>query len=115
MVQTLEDEGGETSVHIMIPVDRRTQLLRLAHSTLRGGHFSHKKTSAVLKKQFTWPGIGRDVQNWCSSCPCCQVAANNAGPKAPLETLPVIQTPFHRIPFDLVGPLPRSNEDTSIC
>ena len=62
LVHTLEDEGGETSVHIVVPVDRRTQVLRLSHSTLTGGHFSHKKTSVVLKKLFTWPGIGRDVE-----------------------------------------------------
>ena len=36
LVHTLEDEGGETSVHIVVPVDRRTQVLRLAHSTLTG-------------------------------------------------------------------------------
>ena len=56
--------GGETYVRIVVPVDRHTQVLRLAHSTFTGGHFSHKKTSAVMKKLFTWPGVGRDVQNW---------------------------------------------------
>ena len=49
LVHTLE-EGGETSVRIVVPVDRRTRVLRLAHPTLTGGHFSHKRTSAVLKK-----------------------------------------------------------------
>ena len=88
LVHTLEDEGGETSVRIVVPVDRRIQVLRLAHSTLTVGHFSHKKTSAVLKKMFTWPGIGRDVQNWCSTCPRCQKAAKHTGPKAPLKPYP---------------------------
>ena len=50
LVHTLEDEGGETSVRIVVPVDRRTQVLRLAHSTLTGGHFSHKKTSGSPEK-----------------------------------------------------------------
>ena len=67
LIHILDDEGGETSVRIVVPVDRCTQVLRLAHSTLTGRHLSHKKTSAVLKKLFTWPGIGRDVQNWCST------------------------------------------------
>ena len=35
---------------VVVPVDRRTQVLRLAHSTLTGRHFSHKKTNTVLKK-----------------------------------------------------------------
>ena len=107
-VHTLEVEGGETSVRIVLPVDRHTQVLRLVHSTLTGGHFSHKKTSAVLKKLFTWPGISRDVQNWCSTYPRCQKAAKHTGPKAPLKPLTVIKTPFHRIAFDLVAPLPRT-------
>ena len=116
LVHTLEDEGGETSVRIVIPVDRHTQVLRLAHSTLTGGHFSHKKTSVVLKKC----SLGRNIQNWCSTCPRCQKAAKHTGPKAPLKPLPVIQTPFHRIALDLVGPLPRTKRGhqhllTCIC
>ena len=94
--------------------------MRLAHSTLTGGHFSHKKTSAALKILFTWPGIGRDVQNWCSTCPRCQKAVKRTGPKAPMKPLPVIKTLFHRIAFDLVGTLPRTKRGhqsllTCIC
>ena len=75
---------------------------------------------AVLKKLFTWPGIGRDIQNWCSTCPHCQKAAKHTGPKAPLKPLPMIQTPFHCIAFDHVGPLPRTKRGhqyllTCIC
>ena len=88
LVYTLEDEGGETSVRIVVPVDRRTQVMRLAHSTFTGGYFSHKKTSAVLKTLFTWSGISWDVQNWCSTCPHCHKAAKHTGPKAPLKPLP---------------------------
>ena len=29
LVNTLEDEGGETSVRIVVPVDRHTRVLRL--------------------------------------------------------------------------------------
>ncbi len=57
---------------------------------------------------FTSPGIGRDVQNCYSTCPRCQKAAKHTGLKSPLQLLPVIETPFHRIAFDLVGTLPRT-------
>ena len=76
--------------------------------------------SAVLKKKVPLARYGTVIQNWCSTCPRCQKAAKRTGPKTPLKFLPVIQTPFHRIAFDLVGPLPRTKRGhqyllTCIC
>ena len=101
LVQTLEDEGGETSVRIVVPVDRRTQVLRLAHSTLTGGHFSHKKTVHLARY---WQ-VCSELVFHSSMLPEGSKAYRS---QAPLKPLPEIQTPFHRIAFDPVGPLPRS-------
>ena len=81
LVHTLEDEDGETSIRIVVLDDRRTQVLRLAHSTLTGGYFSHKKTNAGLKNCSLGQVIGKDIQNWCSTSPHCQKAEKHTGPK----------------------------------
>lgn len=50
----------------------------------------------------------------------CQKAARAVNCRAPLQPLPVIPTPFSRLAFDLVGPLPRTKQGhryllTCIC
>ena len=85
-------DNSQTSV----PREGQNQVFRLAHSSLTSGHFSHRMTTIALKRMFMWPGIGRMVHNWCSQCPVCQ--------KGPLQPLPVIQTPFYWVAFELVGP-----------
>ena len=61
-----------------------------------------------MARLFTWPGISKDTKAWCRSCPECQKAAKKTSHLAPLCPLPVISTPFSRVAFDLVGPLPKS-------
>ena len=49
----LESETGEELERIVIPAVCRKQVLKLAYSNKISGHFSHKKTVAALKWQFT--------------------------------------------------------------
>ena len=64
----------------------------------------------ILRRTFTWPGVTRDVKAWCRSCVECQKAARAVNCRASLQPLPVIPTPFSRLAFDLVGPLPRTKQ-----
>ena len=54
------------------------------------------------------------------TCGGYQRGARNTGAKDPLQTLPVVNTPFEKFAFDIVGPLPRSAHEnryllTMIC
>ena len=85
-----------------------------------GGHFSTKKTRATINRSFTWPSMPKKVRVWCSTCPEYQKAQQYPSSKAPLQSLPIIETPFHRVAFDLVFPLPMSGSGykyilTSMC
>ena len=44
----------------------------------------------------------------CDSCPQCQKAKPTAIPRAPLQSLPIIETPFKRLAMDVFGPLKRT-------
>ena len=99
---------GDVVSRIVVPTSRRKQILKTAHASLTAGHFSNRKTEAVLKQVFTWPGISKDVKSWCRACPECQKASKH------------ISTPFQRMAFDLVGPMPRTKAGnkyflTTIC
>ena len=111
---------GEECVRIVVPRGRRNDVLKLAHSSLLGGHLSIRKTRDLINRSFTWPGMVKGIKEWCFSCQACQKAQKAAGGKAPLKPLPVITEPFSGVAFDLVGPLPRTKPDhkyilTSMC
>ena len=82
--------------------------------------FQLKKTSALLRRYYTWPGISRDIKNWCLTCATCQKVNKCLPRKSPLKPFPVISTPFETMAFDLVGPFQKSQNGyryvlTSIC
>ena len=67
-----EGDVGETWELLVVPVERRKLILKLAHSVPMAGHMSDKKTHALLKRYYTWPGISQDTNKWCMTCPKCQ-------------------------------------------
>ncbi len=99
---------GREWKRVVIPQDRLKSILALAHSNPLAGHRGVKKTTARIRRYFTWPGISRHIKHLCASCPQCQRAARNDQGKVPLSPLPVITVPFSRLSFDVVGPIPRT-------
>lgn len=120
LVHNLVTPSEQVHTRIVVPSIRRTELLKFAHSSILGGHFSHSKTTSLLNRRFTWPRMSVDVKRLCSQCVPCQKASGKGVGKAPLQPLPVLDVPFSKLAFDLVGPLPRTPSGhryllTSIC
>ena len=104
---------GEDVTQLVVPQSRRRQVLKLSHTAPLAGHFGKRKTVGKILPRFYWPGIERDVAAFCRECVECQRAAKRPSVRAPLQPLPVIDTPFERMAMDVVGPLPstkRGNE-----
>ena len=65
-----------------------------------------KKTLDKITSNFYWPGIHGDVTRFCRSCDICQrTIQKRKVPKVPLESMPLIDTPFKRVTVDLIGPI----------
>ena len=88
----------------MVPKGRRARVVQTAHTGMAGGHF----TGALINRCFTWPGISKDVGEWCESCSTCQMTQKVPERKAPLIPMPIVLKPRSILACDLVGPLPRS-------
>ena len=84
-------------------------MLQLAHSIPLAGHLGRKKTTDRIMQRFYWPGMFRDVEDHCRTCPACQKSSTRRPAKAPLLSLPIMEEPFQRRAMDIVGPLPRSS------
>lgn len=60
-----------------------------------------------LPIHFLWPSMYEEVAQTRALCPECQWAKKGKPPRALLQTMPVIDTPFTCIPINVVGPLPK--------
>ncbi|XP_067685776.1 uncharacterized protein [Haliotis asinina] len=97
---------------IVVPKAFRTEILSLAHESLFAGHLGRTKTYDRLSSDFFWPGMYKDVEDYCSSCHVCQVAGkpNQLIPPAPLKVVPAVGEAFSKVLIDIVGPLPKTSQ-----
>ena len=94
---------------LVIPSMYKLELLDLAHNIPLAGHLACSKTRDRLLEHYFWPGLYRDVENYCATCRECQLGARKmASEKAPLISVPVVGIPFHKVATDIVGPVERS-------
>ncbi|XP_069371637.1 uncharacterized protein [Paralichthys olivaceus] len=93
---------------LLVPQPHRSTVLQLAHTHLLGAHLGVEKTKERILQRFFWPGVHKQVENYCRSCPDCQITAPKQQYRNPLIPLPIIETPFERVGMDIVGPLPKS-------
>ena len=94
---------------VVVPLQCRKSILGLAHDAPMAGHMGVTKTKDRVLAHFYWPGIFKDIENYCRSCGTCQFIDKGRSPRRhPLHPMPIIDTPFKRIAIDIVGPLPRT-------
>ena len=90
----------------MVPKPKRAQIVLYAHNHM--GHFSVKKTLALVRRNFTWPNLARDVKSFVEGCVTCQKYNQGGGNKVPMVERPIITIPFEVMALDIVGPLPKA-------
>ncbi|GFW85773.1 uncharacterized protein TNCV_854221 [Trichonephila clavipes] len=64
---------GESIGQLVIPKCRRTEVLKLAHTSVFSSHMGPKKTIERIKYSFFWEGLRADVKKFCESCKECQL------------------------------------------
>ena len=92
----------------MVPKNVCTQVLRLAHASSTGGHFGQARMVDALRMRMDWPGLAKDVQDVCRSCPVCQKTVPGCGNAGPTPTFTDHQDPFQQ---DCYGHLRTSSAD----
>lgn len=103
-------EEWATLDQIVTPRAYRAEILKLAHEIPMAGHLGINKTFQKVTKHFYWPGVRKEVANFCKTCHTCQIVGkpNQKPPVAPLKPIPVAAEAFTRIIIDCVGPLPKT-------
>ena len=99
-------DDGKIVKQLLVPKQQRLAVLRLAHDAILSGHMGVRKTKGKILTSFWWPGVDKDVRNYCRSCDICQkTVAKGRVSMLPLGKMPVIDTPFSRVAIDLIGPI----------
>lgn len=99
------DEGSPVQ-QLVVPKQYRTTVMQLAHEGLMAGHLGIKKTIERTLTDFFWPGLQADVQRFVRSCDSCQKTTPKGRiARAPLQSMPTIDTPFQRVAIDIIGPI----------
>ena len=86
----------------------RDSIIFESHAGGLAGHFGRDKTLELIRCQFYWPKMERDVSRIIARCRVCHVAKahhTNAGLYTPL---PVPEAPWEDVRLDVVLGLPRT-------
>ncbi|CAI5648105.1 unnamed protein product [Oreochromis niloticus] len=95
---------------LVVPKEYRSVILHLGHTVPWSGHLGQAKTYNRVAQRFYWPGLYKDVVDYCKTCHECQkVAPTKLSDRAQLQTLPIMDVPYERIAMDIIGPLPKSS------
>ena len=101
---------------ILIPLPLRRDILSLHHDEPIAGHQGIEKTLELIQRQFWWPKMRQDVQQFVTSCPQCQrTKIFPARPSGLLQPNPIPDAPWQTISIDLITGLPPSNTYNAIC
>ena len=93
---------------LVLPVQCRSVVLHLAHDIPMAGHLGVAKSKDRVLQRYYWPGVFRDIANYCRSCEACQRSVPRRPVRTQMVPMPLIAVPFKRIAMDLIGPLPRT-------
>ena len=67
-------------------------------------------------KEFYWPGVVMDVVRHCRSHNICQRTIEKGRVrKAPMNTMPLFDTPFKRIDVDIIEPIEPMTDRRNRC
>lgn len=101
-------DGMSKYTQFMVPHSMISEVLRVAHNSMLGGHLGQKKTKKKLQQSFYWYEMREEVNIWISKCDvCCRMKHPNHKPRATLGDMRV-GAPLDRVSIDLVGPLPET-------
>ena len=105
-------EFGKIFIQLVVPQQYRKMVMKLAHESILFGHLAVKRTIQKVLSEFFWPGIANGIKRFCQSCDICQrTTAKGRNTRAPLGSMPIIDTPFQRVATDLVSPLEPCTEN----
>jgi len=87
----------------------RNLALEACHDSIYSGHFGKAKTLHLVQQLFFWPGMTKQVEQYCAFCDVCKrVKASTQAPQGELLPLKVPEGKWLHISMDMVTDLPET-------
>jgi hypothetical protein len=84
-------------------------LIKAAHDPAVFSHGGIGRTLHILKRNFYWPSMAKDVRKYVLECDICKSTKSpNVILKPPMGAQSKSDRPFQKLYVDFIGPLPRS-------
>lgn len=100
--------SGQKVEQLVLPIERRTQVLRIAHDF---NHMSWKSTCKRLKASFWWPTIVADTKSYVMTCDnCTRRARVTVYDRVPIKNIERSEIPFNHLFCDACGPIGDTNK-----
>jgi len=95
---------------LVIPTTLRYRLFKMAHAGPLAAHLGSHKTTMQLRNHYFWPGLNRDVAEWCRQCPqCARSKGPPLRPHGELNKIPV-GAPLDLVTMDILSGLPTPSD-----
>jgi len=88
----------DADIKLVVPTALRKQIFDACHSGPLAAHLGPFRITQELTNEYYWPGLRRDIENWCKQCPIC---AKGRGP--PPRRHGQLQKVFTGAPLDIVA------------
>jgi hypothetical protein len=96
--------------HICVTSSESTKLIREAHYSRVAGHFSVKKTLAILQNHLYWSKLRQEVSKYIKSCTACIIAKPTIEKQSLYTPLPTPDMPWESISMDYMSGLPSTKQ-----
>jgi hypothetical protein len=100
------DKRNENNLLRVIRRFEMEPVLYIMHNDPTAGHFATDIMFNKIRDRYYWPQMFEDIRSYVQSCDSCQRRGKSKDQQLlnPIS----IQSPFHQIGIDFVGPLPRT-------
>lgn len=90
-------------------MELQEQILHDCHDHPMAGHKGINKTKELIKRQFWWPNMTKDIKQYVLGCGiCAQGKPTRQSPQGLLQPMPIPPHPWHTVTMDLFVDLPSS-------
>jgi len=107
----IPEQESITMMDIELSTEQRQQVIKERHDLKTAGHPGINKTIELVTRDFTWPGLRKDVTSYIQKCDTCMKTKHaRHKPYGMLQALPVPQESWSTITMDWITKLPKSKE-----
>ena len=100
---------------LYIPTPLTTQVIRLCHDSPLAGHPGIAKTINLIRRNFWWPKMIKEIKQYVSTCETCAACKSDRNrPYGLLMSLPIPNRPWEWVSMDFIVELPRSRGNNTI-